>query len=414
MISLCLATKNRPDHFREMWESALSTADHPDNIEVCSYHDFDDSSPYEYPPNHKEVFGPKDTTILVMMNEAQKVATGPIFMFIADDFIFETKGWDTEVLREFDKYPDKIVLLCPDGDCWGRWGYGSLGFVHKNWVDAVGYFIPPFRGAESADRWINEIAVNLGRRVVLKSSCIHLNERDDVHLSNHRRNRGWRGRYISKEMVERRKEDTEKLRKVMGMDKKQVNDVMYKHIMDGHRYPRWRGHAVMKLPTDLLLYHQVIYRNKPDFIIETGTKWGGSTFFLGDMCELVGHGQVISIDISPKVQPEHKRITYITASSIDRDIVQKIKDIVGDKTCMVILDSKHTENHVKWELFHYSKLVTKGQYIVIEDMYDGRQNPYGVTRARDWFVRRTKRFEVVDVANQFLVGVTRDGWLRRK
>lgn len=212
MISLCLATKGRPEYFRDMWKSALDNAESPEEIEVSCYRDIDDNSVYEYPPNFRVMRGSGDHTILLMMDEAQKVATGPIFMFVADDFIFETKGWDVEVLREFSKYPDKIVLVCPDGDWWERWGYGVLGFVHKNWVDAIGYFIPPFRGAESADRWVNELAVLINRRVKLDSVRLrHLNIRDEIHLNNHRRNRGWRSRYKSEEMTARRIADSKKL-----------------------------------------------------------------------------------------------------------------------------------------------------------------------------------------------------------
>jgi cephalosporin hydroxylase len=194
----------------------------------------------------------------------------------------------------------------------------------------------------------------------------------------------------------------------------ELNYITYQHIHKGKRYPRWQGRAVLKAPEDLLLYHQVIFENTPDFIIETGTKWGGSTVFLADMCKLVGNGVVISVDIAPRAQPQHERVKYLTGSSIDRSIVEQVKDLVKEGTVMVILDSKHTCNYVKWELFLYSKMVTAGQYIVVEDCYNGDMTISGVRDARDWFLKRTNKFELIDLSNQFLIGLTRDGWIRRK
>lgn len=198
------------------------------------------------------------------------------------------------------------------------------------------------------------------------------------------------------------------------IDVTELNRISYKHVHKGKRYPRWMGKAVLKDPADLVIYQQVIFENRPDFIIETGTKWGGSASYFGDICKLVGNGQVISIDVAPRATPPHERVTYLTGNSIDRKLVEKVKGMVGNGKVMVVLDSKHTENHVKWELFLYSKLVTPGQYIVVEDCYNGDMSVSGVRHARDWFLKRTKRFKLVDLSNQFLIGLTRDGWILRK
>jgi cephalosporin hydroxylase/glycosyltransferase involved in cell wall biosynthesis len=197
-------------------------------------------------------------------------------------------------------------------------------------------------------------------------------------------------------------------------DVKELNKVMYQHIMKGRRYPRWRGQTVLKMPSDFLLYHQVIHENKPDFIIETGTKYGGSAMFFADMCELNGKGQVISIDIKAIKQPKHPRITYLNGSSVDKSLVEEVKKIVGNGSVMVVLDSNHGRKHVKWELFLYGKLVTPGQYMVAEDGYSGKMERSGPIEAKEWYLKTNKRFEEVDLCSQFLVGLTRDGWLLRR
>lgn len=213
MISLCIATRGRPEIFKQMCMSALDMASNPDDIEFVGYHDSDDTSIYEYVGNHKEVVGER-ISIILAANEAQKIATGPIYMFGADDMIFKTKGWDTKVKEIFDQYSDKIVLVCPDNDNWGIWKFGVTGFVHKNWVDTLGHFLNPHPDAQSADQWTNEIAVAMDRRIHLKDVIVeHINIRDDVHREKNRRGleQRYTKRYYLPEMVEIRKKEAELL-----------------------------------------------------------------------------------------------------------------------------------------------------------------------------------------------------------
>lgn len=198
----------------------------------------------------------------------------------------------------------------------------------------------------------------------------------------------------------------------------QLNEALYHHIhILGHE-PRWRGVRVIKQPGDLIQYHEVIWDNKPRWIVEAGTKFGGSALFFQDMLDIVGEGgQVITIDIDPKVAVPDPRIRYITGSSIDREIVEQVRGIVGNDTCMVVLDSNHHRKHVKWELHHYGPMVTENQYLVIEDCYSRGTKPLGPLEARDWFLKNTKegrQFKQTNLERKFLVGVCNGGWLRRR
>jgi len=190
---------------------------------------------------------------------------------------------------------------------------------------------------------------------------------------------------------------------------------MYRHtIKPGGNVIRWRGHRVLKFPADLSLYQQAIHEKKPDFIVETGTKWGGSTVFFADMCTLNGGGRVISIDVEALARPLHPWITYLTGDSKSEEILRQVKDIVGDKSVMVILDSDHSFHHVMWELHRYSKIVTPGQYMVVEDCLNKYGESHHPMKARDWFLKRTKRFELVDVARKHIAAMSMGGWLLRK
>ena len=58
----------------------------------------------------------------------------------------------------------------------------------------------------------------------------------------------------------------------------------------------WLGVPLLKCPLDLWVYQELIYDQRPDLIVETGTWRGGSALFLACVCEMVGHGRVVSID----------------------------------------------------------------------------------------------------------------------
>ena len=187
----------------------------------------------------------------------------------------------------------------------------------------------------------------------------------------------------------------------------------YRRIHLSKKDPKWRGVRVIKFPTDLILYEQVIWENRPDFIIDIGTNLGGSALMFADFLEMTGKGKVISIDIESKVRPEHPRVQYITGSSTDKEVVKQVKELVGDGSVMVVLDSDHSRQHVKWELYYYQHIVTKGQYLVVEDCYSRHAKPFGPKQAKDWFLSRYKGFEQTNIDDQFLVGMTREGWLRK-
>jgi len=196
-------------------------------------------------------------------------------------------------------------------------------------------------------------------------------------------------------------------------------EALYHHIHKKGHEPFWRGVKVIKQPTDMVQYQEVIWDTKPRWIVETGTKYGGSAVFFQDMLDLVGEGgQVITIDIDPQVAKPDPRIMYITGSSTEKGtVVKQVREIVGNDTCMVVLDSNHHRRHVKWELHHYSQLVQPGHYLVIEDCYSRGTVPYGPLEARDWFLHDTKEgrsFEQTNLEKRFLVGVGAGGWLRRR
>src|SRR5262249_40602986 len=108
----------------------------------------------------------------------------------------------------------------------------------------------------------------------------------------------------------------------------------------------WLGVPVVKIPFDLWTYQEILFETRPDLIVECGTSHGGSALFFASVCELLGNGRVVTIDIEALPnRPKHKRIIYLTGSSTADQIVEQVRPFVKEsRSVMVILDSDHSED----------------------------------------------------------------------
>jgi cephalosporin hydroxylase len=131
----------------------------------------------------------------------------------------------------------------------------------------------------------------------------------------------------------------------------------------------WMGVPCLKCPLDLWIYQEMLFDLKPDRIVECGTAGGGSSLFLAHMCDLVGNGRVLTIDIEAwPNRPAHERVTYLLGSDTSDEVVGRVREFVKDaRTVMIILDSDHGKEHVSQELSIYCRFVTRGSYIIVED-----------------------------------------------
>src|SRR5688572_23263811 len=60
----------------------------------------------------------------------------------------------------------------------------------------------------------------------------------------------------------------------------------------------WFGHLLLKCPLDLWMYQEILVRTRPDVVVETGTYLGGSALYLASILDLLGRGDVITIDVN--------------------------------------------------------------------------------------------------------------------
>jgi cephalosporin hydroxylase len=188
----------------------------------------------------------------------------------------------------------------------------------------------------------------------------------------------------------------------------------------------WMGVPILKLPSDLWLYYELIWETRPDLIVEAGTNKGGSALFFAHLFDVMGtDGRVITVDITrcPEGYPEHRRIQFITQSSTMPETVAMIRSqIRPTDRVMVILDSDHSEVHVRKELDLYSPMVSPGCYLVVEDT-DVNGHPVYRTHGPgpmealvDFLAGSSGRDFESDLARDEKFGITFHprGWLRRR
>ncbi|MDQ6838977.1 MAG: cephalosporin hydroxylase family protein [Actinomycetota bacterium] len=182
----------------------------------------------------------------------------------------------------------------------------------------------------------------------------------------------------------------------------------------------WMGVPVWKTPFDLWTYQELMYDLRPDVVIETGTAFGGSALFLASVCDLLGKGSVISVDLRPRnPRPVHPRIRYLEGSSTDPAMFAQVREAAaGAENALVLLDSDHSCAHVLDELRLYSSLVPSGSYVVVEDT-DVNGHPVvaefgpGPMEAVDRFLAERAPFVIDRSKEKFHMTMNPRGFLKR-
>ena len=196
-----------------------------------------------------------------------------------------------------------------------------------------------------------------------------------------------------------------------------AHDVLYES--DAWTEATWLSAQALKNPLDLWVYQEIMVETRPELIVETGTYRGGSAFFLASICDLLGLGDVVSIDVEPVRDdyPSHPRITYLGGrSSTDPEVVAQVRGRAGGKRTLVVLDSDHSQAHVEAELAAYADLVPVGCYVIVEDSNIGQIRKDllpGPLEAIETFLAGTDRFEIDRGREKFLITFNPSGYLRR-
>jgi len=191
---------------------------------------------------------------------------------------------------------------------------------------------------------------------------------------------------------------------------------------------------IIQFPQDIVAMQEIIWRVKPDVVIETGVAHGGSLILHASLLSMIGsNGIVVGIDVD--IRPHNRqaierhplasRITLLEGSSTSPEIVGQVAKIAGDgRNTLVILDSNHSREHVRKELLSYEKFVRHGSYLIVLDTIIDDM-PAEFSANKDWasgqgpktavreFLAMNDRFVVDDeYNNKLLISAAPDGYLR--
>lgn len=222
------------------------------------------------------------------------------------------------------------------------------------------------------------------------------------------------------------------------------------------------GRPIIQTPVDIVAIQELIWKVKPDLIIETGIAHGGSLILSASMLALLDYcdavrqesslnpyatrRRVLGIDVDIRTHnrvaieahPMSHRIDMIQGSSISTEIISKVHVISqGYQRVLICLDSNHTHDHVLAELEAYAPLTSSGSYCcvfdtIVEDLpnslFENRpwsrgNNPR--TAVREYLRRiaesprqgadgKPLNFEIdKELESKLLITVAPDGYLRR-
>jgi len=240
----------------------------------------------------------------------------------------------------------------------------------------------------------------------------------------------------------------------MGRDsgiRKQAIDFARETARYGYSYNfEWMGRPIIQFPQDIMAMQELIWKIKPDLIIETGIAHGGSLIMnasmltMMDLCDAIESGntldpsqskrKVLGIDIDIRAHnreaieahPMASRIQMIQGSSIAPEVISQVKEIAqGYQRVLVSLDSNHTHDHVLAELEAYAPLTSVGSYCVVfdtivedmpMDMFPDRPwGPGDNPKTAVWeYLKTHPEFEIDNsIQHKLLITVAPDGYLKR-
>jgi len=181
----------------------------------------------------------------------------------------------------------------------------------------------------------------------------------------------------------------------------------------------YAGINCRKSPLDFWVYQEIIFDIKPDIIIEIGSYEGGSALAFAHLCDAIGKGMIISMDINNYIHPlakKHPRIKFLIGDACE--LYPQVFNLCKDaKTILINEDSAHTYSNTLNILNKYSFLVTLGSYFIVEDSncHHGLNvgpNP-GPYEAILEFLNKNKKFISDREKESFLITWNPRGYLKR-
>ncbi len=193
---------------------------------------------------------------------------------------------------------------------------------------------------------------------------------------------------------------------------------------------------IIRLPEDILLQQEIIWKEKPDLVIEVGVARGGGLVLNASLQAMAGiPPRVLGVDNkifqhtrdSIESNPYSSAITLLEGDSVSQTIVDQVADFTsGSKKALLVLDSDHSSDHVYKELSSYAPLLSAGSVVIVCDTLIDELPP-GTYQNRTWsngkgpldavqkFLDKNDDFEpfMSDDTRSLILTEIRDGIIRK-
>uniref|UniRef100_A0A7S1Q5R9 Rhamnosyl O-methyltransferase n=1 Tax=Neobodo designis TaxID=312471 RepID=A0A7S1Q5R9_NEODS len=213
-------------------------------------------------------------------------------------------------------------------------------------------------------------------------------------------------------------------------------------------YMSWLGVYVQQDPIDAFAIQDMLWRVKPDLVIEIGTNTGGGAVFYSSVMRAYNDkAKIVTLDVVPAPRnwnkrnahncpncilgPEHAywkdgMITYIQGRVTEQSTRDKVQKFVDEaKTVLVIEDASHRYPDTLENIEASYHWVTKGSYLLVQDTKMDRfvaglgqkygKYKFGPMRSVDEFIAKHGDKFVIDRRFEYLLySQHHRGWLYRK
>lgn len=214
-ITICCPSRGRPSLAQRMSETAFSTADNPEKIDIKFYLNYDDPQLEVYKKVLSNYTIGNDRSTVISWNMLAESSDSYLYMLAGDDIQFQTYGWDTEFMNQFETYPDGIFMI---SFCNGKDNLKTAPHpvVTRQWYESLGYFWPPQFFHWCVDSYTRDLAEAVNRYIYLDNITVKAKKITDDPTAIKIRTKGIpeRDEYVYKKMKQCYfKYDVEKLRK---------------------------------------------------------------------------------------------------------------------------------------------------------------------------------------------------------
>jgi cephalosporin hydroxylase len=174
----------------------------------------------------------------------------------------------------------------------------------------------------------------------------------------------------------------------------------WRHEVESEREHRWLGRTVLKMPSDLFLYQELIVAHDLRSVLEIGHGDGGGIWFFTSVLSLLGGGDVIGVDLDgidglPLDPNRGVSARTVKGDAHDSETLEAVRRLRPQGFGLVILDADSQPTGKLRLLSQWADLVASGGFIAVEDVESPAcRDEGGLIEGIDRFLLERSEFEI--------------------